>query len=76
MTASSRGRLAIAALIAALAFAAAFAVRRASAGGAHAPARPAPAVLSSTPVQASGVGLPAAALPALRRPPRLAAPPP
>jgi hypothetical protein len=74
MTATSRGRLVVAALIAALVFGAAFAVRRATAGTAHAPPLPTPVVLSSTPVHASGLALPAAALPALRRPPRPAAP--
>lgn len=69
MTASSRGRIGIAALIAALAFGAAFAVRKATAGSTHAPPSPAPLVLNATPVRASGVALPAATLPALRRPP-------
>jgi hypothetical protein len=74
MTATSRGRVAIAVLIAALAFGAAFAVRSATAGTSHAPALPVPVALPSTPVRASGIALPAAALPALRRPPRPAAP--
>ncbi|MGH2854214.1 MAG: hypothetical protein ACRDLF_08500 [Solirubrobacteraceae bacterium] len=70
MTATSRGRVAIAALVAALAFGAAFAVHKATAGAAHSPPLPTPIVLPSTPVHASGLALPAAALPALRRPPR------
>jgi hypothetical protein len=76
MTASSRGRVAIAALITVLAFGAAFAVRKATAGSTHAPPSPAPVVLTATPVRASGVALPAATLPALRRPPHPAAPAP
>jgi hypothetical protein len=74
MTATSRGRVAIAALIAALVFGAAFAVRRATAGAAHAPPQPTSVVLPSTPVHASGLALPAAVLPALRRAPHPAAP--
>jgi hypothetical protein len=74
MTASSRGRVVIAGLIAVLVFAAAFAVRKASAGETHAPAQPAPIVLPSTPVHTSGVALPAATLPALRHTPRASAP--
>jgi hypothetical protein len=74
MTATSRGRVAIAALIAALAFGAAFAVRGATAGTSDAPPLPASIVLPSTPVHASGLALGAAALPALRRPPRTTAP--
>jgi len=74
MTATSRGRVAIAALIAALAFGAAFAVRKATAGAAHAPALPTPLVLPSTPVHVPGLAPAAVALPALRRPPHPAAP--
>jgi hypothetical protein len=70
MTASSRGRIGIAALIAVLAFGAAFAVHKATASSTHAPASPTPLVISVTPVHASGVTLPVATLPALRRPPR------
>jgi hypothetical protein len=73
MTATARGRVAIAALIAVLAFGAAFAVHKATAGTAHAPPPPVPVVLSATPVQVSGLALPAAA-PALRRPPHPTAP--
>lgn len=76
MTASSRGRVALAALIAALAFGAAFAVRSATAGSTHSPPLPTPLLLQSTPVHASGLALPAAALPALRRPPHQTAPTP
>jgi hypothetical protein len=76
MTATSRGRAAIAALIAVLAFGAAFAVRKATAGGTPAPALPTPLVLPSTPVHVSGLALPAVALPALRRPPHPTAPAP
>jgi hypothetical protein len=76
MTATARGRAALAALLVVLAFGAAFAVRSATAGGTSAPAAPVPLVLPSTPAPASGVALPAAALPALRRPPRPAAPAP
>jgi len=74
MTATARGRVAIAALITALMFGAAFAVRKATAGGTSAPALPTPLVLPSTPVHASGIALPVVVLPALRRPPRPAAP--
>jgi hypothetical protein len=74
MTATSRGRVAIAALIAALVFGAAFAVRKATAGGTPAPALPMPVVLPSTPVHASGLALPAVVLPALHRPPHPTAP--
>jgi hypothetical protein len=74
MTATSRGRVAIAALIVALVFGAAFAVRRATAGTAHAQPLPAPIALPATPVSAPGLALPATAPPALRRPPRSAAP--
>ncbi len=74
MTASLRGRVAVAALIAVVVFAAAFAVHRASAGETAAPKQPAPVVLPSTPVHASGVALPASTVPALRRAPRKAAP--
>jgi hypothetical protein len=69
MTAAARGRVAIAALIAVVAFGAAFAVRSATAGTSHAPPLPAPVVLSPAPVPVSGLALPAASLPALRRPP-------
>jgi hypothetical protein len=72
----SRGRAAIAALIVVLAFGAAFAVRKATAGGTSTPAAPAPFVLHSTAVPASGVALPVVALPALAHPPRPAAPAP
>jgi len=74
MTATARGRVAIAALIAALMFGAAFAVRKATAGGTSAPALPTLLVLPSTPVPTSGVALPAVVLPALHHPPRPAAP--
>jgi hypothetical protein len=74
MTATSRGRVAIVALIAALAFGAAFAVRKATAGAGNAPPPPTPVVLSTTPVHVSGVALPAAALPALHRAPHPTAP--
>jgi hypothetical protein len=74
MTATSRGRVAIAVLIAALAFGAAFAVRKATAGAVHAPAMPAPLVLRSTSVRVTGVALAPAALPALRHAPHSAAP--
>jgi hypothetical protein len=74
MTATSRARVAIAALIAALAFGAAFAVRRATAGAANSPSMPTPVVLPSTPVHASGLALPAASPPALHRPPHPATP--
>jgi hypothetical protein len=74
MTASSRGRIAIAALIAVLAFGAAFAVHKATASSSHAPPSPTPLVIPATPVHASGVTLPVATLPALRRPPRPTAP--
>jgi hypothetical protein len=70
MTASSRGRIGIAALIAVLAFAAAFAVHKATASSTHAPPSPTPLVIPATPVHASGVTLPVSTLPALRRPPR------
>jgi len=70
MIASSRGRLGIAALIAALAFGAAFAVHKATASSTHAPPSPTPLVITATPVHASGVTLPVSTLPALRRPPR------
>lgn len=70
MIASSRSRILLAALIAVLAFGAAFAVRKATAGSSHAPPSPAPLVITATPVRASGVTLPVATLPALRRPPR------
>jgi hypothetical protein len=76
MTATARGRVAIAALLAVLAFGAAFAVRSATAGGTSGPAAPTPLVLPTTPVPASGVALPAVALPALHQPPRPAAPTP
>ncbi len=76
MTATSRGRVAIVALIVVLAFGAAFAVRSATAGGTSGPAAPVPLVLPSTPAPASGVALPVVALPALRRPPRSATPAP
>jgi hypothetical protein len=69
MTASSRGRIGIAALIAVLAFGAAFAVHKATASSTHAPRSPTPLVIPTTPVHASGVTLPVATLPALRRPP-------
>jgi hypothetical protein len=74
MTASSRGRVAVAALIAVLVFAAAFLVRKATAGGSHTPAQPAPLVLTSTSVHVSGVSLPASTLPALRHAPHASAP--
>ncbi len=70
MTASSRSRILLAALIAVLAFGAAFAVRKATAGSSHAPPSPAPLVITAVPVRASGVTLPVATPPALRRPPR------
>ena len=70
MTASSRGRIGIATLIAVLAFAAAFAVHKATASSSHAPPSPSPLVIPATPVHAPGVTLPVATLPALRRPPR------
>jgi hypothetical protein len=70
MIASSRGRIGIAALIAVLAFGAAFAVHKATASSTHAPPSPTPLVIPTTPVHASGVTLPVATLPALRRPPR------
>jgi hypothetical protein len=73
MTATARGRVAIAALIAVLAFGAAFAVHKATAGTSHSPPLPVPVVLSPAPVQISGLALPAAT-PALRRPPRPTAP--
>ncbi len=73
MTATARGRVAIAALIAVLAFGAAFAVHKATAGTSHSLPLPTPVVLSAAPVQVSGLALPAAA-PALRRPPRPTAP--
>jgi hypothetical protein len=76
MTATSRGRVAIAALIAVLVFGAAFAVRKATAGGTTAPSMPAPIALPSTPVPASGLALPVVVLPALRHPPRAVAPAP
>jgi hypothetical protein len=76
MTTSSRGRVALAALIAVVVFAAAFAVHRASAGEANAPKQPATVVLPSTPVHASGVALPASTVPALHRARRPAAPNP
>jgi len=75
MTASSRGRVAVAALIAVVVFVAAFAVHRASAGETAAPKQPAPVVLPSTPVRVSGVALPASTVPALHRAPRPAATP-
>jgi hypothetical protein len=71
MTASPRGRVAIAALIAVVVFAAAFAVRKASAGSTKTPSQPAPLSLPSTQVHVSGVALPAASVPALRRPPHV-----
>ncbi len=74
MTATARGRVAIASLIVVLVFGAAFAVRKATAGGAATPALPTTVVLPSTPVSVSGLALPAATLPALRRPPHPAAP--
>ena len=70
MTASSRGRIGIAALIAVLAFGAAFAVHRATASSSHAPPAPTPLAIPATPVHVSGATLPIATLPALRRPPR------
>jgi hypothetical protein len=70
MTASSRGRIGIAALIAVLAFGAAFAVHKATASSSHAPPSPTPLVIPATPVHVSGATLPVATLPALRRPPR------
>jgi hypothetical protein len=73
MTATSRGRVAIAALAAVLIFGAAFAVRKATAGTAAAPPLPAPVVLSPASVPVSGLALPVA-LPALRRPPHPSAP--
>jgi hypothetical protein len=75
MTATSRGRVAIATLIVALAFGAAFAVRKATAGSTtHVPALPTPIVLPSSTTRAAGVALPVVALPALHRPPHPAAP--
>jgi hypothetical protein len=74
MTATSRGRVAIAALIVALVFGAAFAVRSATAGTAHTQPLPAPVVLHSTPVRVSRLALPATALPALRHAPHPTAP--
>lgn len=71
MTASLRGRVVIAALVAVVAFAAAFAVRKASAGTTKSPSQPAPLSLPSTQVHVSGVALPAATVPALRRPPHV-----
>jgi hypothetical protein len=76
MTATSRGRVAIAALITVLVFGAAFAVRKATAGGTATPALPTTVVLPSTPVPASGLALPVVALPALHRPPHSTAPAP
>jgi hypothetical protein len=74
MTASLRGRVAIAALVAVLVFAAAFALRKATAGTTKAPSQPAPLATPSTQVHVSGVALPAATVPALRRPPHVSAP--
>ncbi len=74
MTATSRGRMALAALIVVLVFGAAFAVRKATAGGSSAAALPTPLVLPSTPVPASGLALPVVALPALHRQPHPTAP--
>jgi hypothetical protein len=71
---SSLGRVAIGALIAVLAFGAAFAVHKATAGTSHASPMPTPLVLSPTPVHVSGVALPVVAVPALHRPPRSVAP--
>jgi hypothetical protein len=65
---TSRGRVAIAALVVVLVFGATFAVRRATAGSAQAAPLPAPLVVSSTPVHISGLA-PTATPPALRRPP-------
>jgi hypothetical protein len=76
MTASPRGRVAIAALVAVVAFAAAFAVGKASAGSTKAPSQPAPLSLPSTQLHVSGVALPAANVPALRRPPHVSTPAP
>jgi hypothetical protein len=76
MTASSRGRVAVAALIAVVVFAAAFAIRKASAGETNAPKQPATVVLPSAPVHVSGVALPASTVPALHRAPRAATPSP
>jgi len=72
MTASLRGRVAIAALVAVVVFAAAFAVRRASAGTTKSPSQPATLSLPATQVHVTGVALPAASVPALRRPPHVA----
>ncbi len=72
MTATSRGRVAIAALIVALVFGAAFAVRRATAGTSQAPL-PAPVAISTALVPVTGLA-PAAAAPALRHPPQPTAP--
>jgi hypothetical protein len=73
---SSRGRVAVAALVALLAFGAAFGVRKATAGSSQASPMPTPLVLPSTPVQTSGVALPVVVLPALHLPPHPAAPAP
>jgi hypothetical protein len=70
MTATARGRVAIATLIVVLVFGAAFAVRKATAGTSHTQPLPMPVVLPAAPVPASGVALPAVAIPALHRPPR------
>jgi hypothetical protein len=71
MTASLRGRVAIATLVAVVVFAAAFAVRRASAGTTKSPSQPATLSLPATQVHVTGVALPAASVPALRRPPHV-----
>jgi hypothetical protein len=74
MTATARGRVTIAVLVGALAFAAAFAVRKATAGTTNTPALPAPLVLPATAPHAAGVALPVDALPTLRHPPHPVAP--
>jgi len=73
MTASLRGRVAIAALVAVLVFAAAFAVRKATAGTTKKASAPAALTLPATQVRVN-VALPAGSVPALRRPPHVSAP--
>jgi|SRR5580693_710572 hypothetical protein len=74
MTATARGRVAIATLVVAIVFGAAFVARKATAGTSHTQPLPTPVALPATPVHTPGVALPVVALPALRRPPHPAAP--
>jgi hypothetical protein len=75
MTLTSRGRVAIATLIVALAFAAAFVVAKASAGGTSSARMPTPVVLTSEPAKVQGVTL-TYTPPPLHRAPHQSAPTP